>query len=130
MSRINPSIDPIESASTAPIDYAGVPSGKNDKYDNSSHLKYGQTENQEKTTGSHDKNYKKHPEEKIEGEDKNVYRSTIVRRLSASGDSAAHPHTFYEEFLSGLTGDDFIKQEEKREHERKKLEEQKRNNTF
>ena len=44
MSRINPSVDNISSADTLPTDMAGGPKSPEDKYDNTRHLNYGQTE--------------------------------------------------------------------------------------
>jgi hypothetical protein len=46
MSRLNPSVDHISSTETLPTDTVGGPTAA-DKYDNSRHLKYGQTEQKE-----------------------------------------------------------------------------------
>jgi hypothetical protein len=44
MSRLNPSVDNISSTDTLPTDMVGGSTTAGDKYDNSRHLKYGQTE--------------------------------------------------------------------------------------
>ena len=44
MSGLNPSVDHISSTDTLPTDMVGGPTANRDKYDNSRHLKYGQTE--------------------------------------------------------------------------------------
>ena len=44
MSGLNPSVDNIPSADTSPTGMAGGPTSAGDKYDNTRHLNYGQTE--------------------------------------------------------------------------------------
>jgi hypothetical protein len=44
MSGLNPSADRISSTDTLSTNMAGGPAASEDKYDNSRHLKYGQTD--------------------------------------------------------------------------------------
>ncbi|CAB4490310.1 uncharacterized protein OCT59_025134 [Rhizophagus irregularis] len=99
MSGINPSIDNVSSFNnTSAPDMPVGPNG-GDKYENSRHLNYGQTDQKKPNNESR--------------------RS--VRRYSASSDTKpVLVHTFQEEILGGLTGDDLIKMEEEKEKVRKK----------
>ncbi|CAG8576799.1 8083_t:CDS:2 [Paraglomus occultum] len=101
---INPSKDHIISTVDPPTGLAGIPT-TSDVYENTRHLKYGQSN-----------------EEKKEKQEQNLLDSRPIRRYSASGDSApVLQHTFYEEFMADKTGDDLIEQEESRERERKSV---------
>ncbi|CAG8514975.1 1191_t:CDS:2 [Acaulospora morrowiae] len=117
MSGINPSKDHVIHLKNSPTDTAGAPTTA-DKYENTRHLKYGQTENQKKegTSGT------------INSEETgSLLDSTPVRRYSASSDSRPTlQHTFHEEFMGGLPGDDMIVREEQKEKERKKTEQRKK----
>ncbi|GES92757.1 hypothetical protein RCL_jg22036.t1 [Rhizophagus clarus] len=109
MSGINPSIDHVSSFNNTPTQDTAVAPDVGDKYENSRHLNYGQTD-------------QKKPNES---------RNQSARRYSASSDTKpVLIHTFQEEILGGLTGDDFIKMEEEREKERKKKDQEKRKKTM
>ncbi|CAG8489515.1 8691_t:CDS:10, partial [Racocetra fulgida] len=97
MSGINPSVDRVSRTRSVNTDVVATPTAT-DKYDNSRHLKYGQTENQKKTDVSKSK---KNHEKK---EEESSFRPELDRRYASSSDSAPTlHHTFYEEFLGGVT---------------------------
>ncbi|CAG8762981.1 21514_t:CDS:2 [Cetraspora pellucida] len=119
MSGINPSIDRISKTRSGNTDAVGTPTATN-KYDNTRHLKYGQTENQKKANVSESKNHEKEEEESI-------LNLEPDRSYASCSDSAPTlHHTFYEEFLGGVTGDDMIEREEKKEKERKRKEQERK----
>ncbi|KAG9305175.1 hypothetical protein G9A89_010683 [Geosiphon pyriformis] len=98
MSGIDPSKDKISRETGLSAGYAGAPT-TTDKLDHTRHLLYGQTENQKKSDA----------EESREKEEKE----------GSSHQPTTHGHhTFMEEFQGGLTGDDIIEEEDRREKER------------
>ncbi|CAG8573308.1 3954_t:CDS:2 [Acaulospora colombiana] len=108
MSRINPSKDHVTKLKNVLTDTAGAPTTA-DKYDNTRHLKYGQTESSKKE-GT--------PEAIDQKKEESLLNPPPVRRYSASSDSRPTlQHTFHEEFMGGLSGDDVIIHEEKKERD-------------
>ncbi|KAF0419074.1 hypothetical protein F8M41_007194 [Gigaspora margarita] len=121
MSGINPSIDRVSKNKPVNTDSVGAPTVSN-KYDNTRHLNYGQTENKKKASVSESKEHEKKEESPLSPEPNRSY-------ASCSDSAPTLHHSFHDQFLSGaagVTGDDLIEYEERKEKERKKREKEKK----
>ncbi|CAG8752558.1 12952_t:CDS:2 [Dentiscutata erythropus] len=121
MTGINPSIDRVSENKSVNTDAVGAPTVA-DKYENTRHLKYGQTENQKNANVPESKGHEKKEESLLNPEPNRSY-------ASCSDSAPTLHHSFHETFLSGatgVTGDDMIAHEEKKEKERKKREQEKK----